>query len=73
MLEYNCMKQVRTFLILEESELVDEKVRTWKNIEGANHVSSSLPEFPARLIFYSCHSIAAGELRFFLHRERLRV
>ena len=28
------------------------------------------PEFPARLIFYSCHIIAAGELRFFLRREK---
>ena len=71
MLDYNCMKQVRTFLILEGSELADEeKVRTWENIEGANHVSLSHSRIPSSVNFYSCHSIAAGELRFFLRRER---
>lgn len=51
MLDHNCMKQVRTFLILEESELADEKVRTWENIEGANHVSLPHSRIPSSVNF----------------------
>ena len=52
MLDDNCMKQVRTFLILEGSELADEeKVRIWENIEGANHVSLSHSRIPSSVNF----------------------